>query len=121
MDIPTGGQLAQTLYASSKGTAVLTREEAKELVYARINAENPYAKQVLELVIIDDETIEKEYGWVFFYQTKKYLKTGNIVDSLVGNAPYIVNKYTGELIETGTANPIEEYIAEYESEIGYGV
>jgi hypothetical protein len=32
-----------------------------------------------------------------------------------------VNKYTGELIETGTANPIEEYIAEYESEIGYGV
>ena len=68
---------------------------------------------------IDDETIEKEYGWVFFYQTEKYLRTGNIIDALAGNAPYIVNKYTGELIETGTANPVEEYIAEYESESGY--
>ena len=100
---------------------MLTQEEAKELVYACINAEDSYAEQTVELVIIDDETIEKEYGWVFFYQTKEYLKTGNIVDALVGNAPYIVNKYTGELIETGTANPIEVYIAEYESESGYGV
>ena len=98
---------------------VLTREEAKELVYARINAHDPYADQAVELAIIDDETIEKEYGWVFFYQTKEYLKTGNIIDALVGNAPYIVNKYTGELIETGTADPIEKYIAEYESDNGY--
>ena len=98
---------------------MLTREEAKELVYARINAHDPYADQTVELAIIDDETIEKEYGWVFFYQTKEYLKTGNIIDALVGNAPYIVNKYTGELIETGTADPIEQYIAEYESDNGY--
>ncbi len=100
---------------------MLTREEARELVYARINAEDPYAERAVELAIIDDETIEKEYGCIFFYQTKEYLKTGNVVDALVGNAPYIVNKYTGELIETGTANPVEEYIAEYESESGYGV
>ena len=98
---------------------VLTREEAKELVYARINAHDPHTDRSVELAIIDDETIEKEYGWVFFYQTKEYLKTGNIIDALAGNAPYIVNKYTGELIETGTANPVEEYIAEYESESGY--
>ena len=88
-------------------------------MYARINAHDPYADQAVEFAIIDDETIEKEYGWVFFYQTKEYLKTGNMIDTLVGNAPYIVNKYTGELIETGTANPIEQYIAEYESENGY--
>ena len=100
---------------------MLTREQAKELVYARINAEDPYALNKVELAIIDDETIEKEYGWVFFYQTKEYLKTGDLLDVLVGNAPYIVNKYTGELIETGTANPIEEYIAEYEKESGYGI
>jgi hypothetical protein len=98
---------------------VLTREEAKKLVHSRINAHDPHVNQVVELVIIDDETIEKEYGWVFFYQTKEYLKTGNIIDALAGNAPYIVNKYNGELIETGTANPVEEYIAEYESESGY--
>ena len=48
-------------------------------------------------------------------------KTCHFVDTLVGNAPYIVNKYTGEVIETGTAYPIEEYIEEYEKESGYGV
>lgn len=100
---------------------MLTREEARQLVYARINAEDPYTDQAVELAIIDSETIEKEYGWVYFYQTTEYLKTGDIVDGLVGNAPYIVNKYTGELIETGTANPVEDYIAEYEARSGYGV
>jgi hypothetical protein len=100
---------------------VLTREEAKQLVYARINIEAPFAAEPLELAIIDNETIEKEYGWVFFYQTKEYLKTGSIVDALVGNAPYIVNKYTGELEETGTANPIEYYIEKYEERSGYSI
>ena len=98
---------------------MLTKEEAKALVHARIHADDTYADKAVELAIIDDETIVKEYGWVFFYQTKDYLNTGNVLDALVGNAPYIVNKHTGELIETGTANPIEQYIAEYESENGY--
>ena len=100
---------------------MLTKNEARQLVDARINAENPYSVKKVELAIIDDETIEKEYGWVFFYETKEYLKTGDILDTVVGNAPYIVNKYTGEVIETGTAYPIEDYIAEYEKESGYGV
>lgn len=99
----------------------MTKEEAKQLVDARINAVNPYAVKKTELAIIDDVTIEKEYGWVFFYETKEYLKTCDFVDTLVGNAPYIVNKYTGEVIETGTAYPVDEYIEEYEKESGYGV
>ena len=33
----------------------------------------------LQLEILEQATIEKPYGWVFFYQSKKYLKTGSIV------------------------------------------
>lgn len=87
-------------------------------MHKRINAVDPYGPQNIELAIMDSETIEKEYGWVFFYQAQEYIKTRDIVDALVGNAPYIVNKYTGELIETGTANPVEDYIAEYEAQMG---
>jgi hypothetical protein len=112
--------LNRVSYAGN-GVVVLTKDEAKQLVYARINAEDSSAGKMVELAIIDNETIEKEYGWVFFYQTEAYLKTGDIGDRLVGNAPYIVNKYTGEVIETGTAYPVEDYIAEYEQESGYGV
>jgi hypothetical protein len=43
------------------------------------------------------------------------------MDTLVGNAPYIVNRNTGELIETGTAYEIEDYINEYESKLRNGL
>ena len=89
-------------------------------MYTRINVEHPGVTQTAKLAIMDSETIEKEYGWVFFYQSKEYLETGNSGDALLGNAPFIVNRYTGEVVETGTANPIEDYIAEYEARTGYG-
>lgn len=69
----------------------------------------------LDLVIQDDETIEQDFGWVFFYTTKKYLETGDFRDMVVGNAPVIVDKDTGELTETGTAHSIERYIEEYKN------
>lgn len=68
--------------------------------------------------IIDRETIEKDYYWVFFYNTKKFLETNNLSYALAGNAPIIVNKATGAFYETGTAQPIEFYMREYENQIG---
>jgi hypothetical protein len=63
--------------------------------------------------IIREATIAKPYGWIFFYQSKEYLETGNFLEQLVGNAPIIVNIH-GELGLTGTAFPLEHYLAEYE-------
>jgi len=67
-----------------------------------------------EIIILDDETIEKEFGWVFFYTSRKFLETGNVLHALVGNAPIIVDK-NGTLHMTGTSKPIEEYIREFEA------
>jgi len=53
---------------------VLTKDEAKQLVYERINAEDPNAVKTVELAIIDNETIEKEYGWVFSTRLKTILR-----------------------------------------------
>ena len=85
----------------------MTLQEAKELIVKKINNS--------EFLILDENTIEKDWGWVFFYQSSEYLKSGNISDCLAGNAPYIINRYTGEIIETGTARSIDYYIEEYES------
>ncbi|MDH3700991.1 MAG: YrhB family protein [Alphaproteobacteria bacterium] len=68
---------------------------------------------VLELAIIENETIEGNFGWVFFYETKKYLESGDFRDGLLGNAPIIVSKLDGRLHETGTAEPIEFYIENF--------
>lgn len=63
--------------------------------------------------LLEDETIEWDLGWVFFYNSKEYIKTGNLSAVLVGNAPLIIDKFTGALVEMGTAFPIEYYIENY--------
>ena len=52
---------------------MLTKEEAILIISKRLEqssaADNP-------LMVIDKSTIEKPFGWVFFYNTKKFLDTG---------------------------------------------
>ncbi len=69
-----------------------------------------------DIVILDDETIEKDSYYVFFYINKRYLDTNNISDMIAGNAPVIVDKKTGLKHTTGTAFDIEYYIKKYENE-----
>jgi len=63
--------------------------------------------------IADDATREENFGWVFFYNTKRFLESGDMQWALGGNAPLIVDRRTGELHVTGTAHPIEHYIEEF--------
>ena len=53
---------------------------------------------------------QKPYGWVFFYSA-----TGD--EPVAGNAPIIVNRFTGAIHVTGTARPLEDYLAEYEESL----
>lgn len=62
------------------------------------------------LVILDSETVEKSFGWIFFYQSGRYLKSGNISDMLAGNAPIVVARADGRVHATGTAFPVEYYL-----------
>jgi len=71
-----------------------------------------------EWVILDEHTIEKSWGWVFFYDSRDYTKSGDPTFQVLGNAPYIVNKETGEVVTTGTAEEIDVYIARYEATLG---
>jgi hypothetical protein len=70
--------------------------------------------------VVDDATIEKPWGWVFFYDSRRFLETGDDSSRLFGNAPIIVNATTGIASDTGTAYPVEHYISEYEREHGLG-
>lgn len=63
---------------------------------------------------IADEIIDKEDYWVFFYNSAKFFETGDYSYALVGNAPFIVDKYEGVVYHTGTGNPIEYYMDLFE-------
>jgi hypothetical protein len=67
----------------------------------------------LELRILDEHTLEADFGWVFFYQSQRFLETGDFPGQLLGNAPLIVDRRDGTLHVTGTANPVEHYVHQY--------
>lgn len=64
--------------------------------------------------LIEGKTIEKEFYFIFFYNTELYLDSGNLSYSLVENSPIIVDKIIGKIHNTRTAHPIEFYIDEFE-------
>ena len=67
----------------------------------------------LEMVIVESATIEGEFGWVFFYDSRKYIETGDDAHAIVGNAPLLVSRADGSLHVTGTALPPEDYIENF--------
>ena len=42
-----------------------------------------------EFVLLEDQTRDEPFGWVFFYQAAAFLESGDFRDQLVGNAPYL--------------------------------
>ena len=59
-------------------------------------------------VIIESATQEFDEGWVFFYQSKSYIETGDFKESLVGNAPCFVPRNGTAPCFVSYHRPLEE-------------
>ena len=42
--------------------------------------------------VVPEHTGKRSWGWVIYYQSDKYLETGDPGEMLAGNAPYLVNR-----------------------------
>lgn len=91
---------------------MITKKQAKEAVIAELKKRCQIPSD--EFVIVENLTMERQFGWIFFYDSKKYLETGNINDAIAGNGPIFVNKHDGKIEFYGSRKSIEEYILEYE-------
>jgi len=58
-----------------------TAEQAREIALSMLDP---------HLALLDSRTEEFEVGWVFCYQSARFIETGEIADSVVGNAPIFV-------------------------------
>jgi hypothetical protein len=92
----------------------LTKLQALELVSRELQSMTTLDKP---FVVVDSHTIEKPYGWVFFYNSKQFVKTGIFSHTLAGNGPVIVNKFDGTVNIFGSSRPLEHWIAEYERKL----
>jgi hypothetical protein len=69
-----------------------------------------------ELVLVDDDTLEREWGWVFFFASRRWRETGDPALRYEGEGPLIVNRFDGSVVGTGTSRPSEDYVTRYETE-----
>ncbi len=96
---------------------MLTYEKAKEKLLGDLNSTSVGAAQG-GVVILDEETIEKPYGWVLFYNSRRFVETKDLMYSLIGSGPVIVLAATGELIRLGSARSDAVQIEEFERQRG---
>lgn len=61
------------------------------------------------LVMLRDQTATVQDGWVFFYQSEEYIRTGDFGAMLAGNAPIHV-RHDGVIRHLETGQPWEEQI-----------
>lgn len=80
-----------------------------------------------KIILLEEETIEKEFGWVFSYTSKglmDYYTNNPMTKQLCGfevggNAPFIVDRFTSAIQYTGTGEALEYYIEAYERDRQY--
>ena len=99
---------------------MLTEHEAKEIALAEIHRciePKILANPRNEPVILDEQTIVKPYGWVFFYNSRAYLETRDAFYGLMGNGPVVI-EHSGRIHHLGTHASAEEMLGELEAERG---
>ena len=71
-----------------------------------------YKDPEVKLVIVAEQ--EYDFGWVFDYNTQKYVESGDILESLVGNVPLFVDRSDGHIYTTsGSGYSRQEHIVEF--------
>lgn len=86
---------------------MLTMDEGRDIAKKYL----PKLSDNLELY--NNPIHQGSYGWVFGYQSRKFIETGNFSDQLAGNSPLLVDKQTQKLYVLGTAQSVDFYVKNY--------
>ncbi|WP_317440821.1 YrhB domain-containing protein [Streptomyces collinus] len=87
-----------------------------DLAEARTTAaeyiQNLSASMQTGLVLVDDHTRDEDWCWVFFYDSRAHLESGEDRDMLVGTGPLVVVRATGTLHTFGSSTSVDEALDE---------
>ncbi len=99
----------QTATNSVPAAEAITREQAVAIA-RRVVAGIEGPERVLE----DGRTVEKPYGWVFFYASRKYLESRHPGDLIPGDGPLVVERAGGRTQFLPTSVPPAAAMTEFE-------
>lgn len=103
--------VAMTQLTSNQGSnGRISKERALEIARAEIATLKPGT----EFVILSDKTLERTFGWVFFYTTQQYRQTGNPSFAVPGAGPLIVLRADGSTQFLSTSVPPAVAVEEFE-------
>lgn len=86
----------------------VTKERAREIARKTVADLSPDA----HFVVLEAKTIEKPFGWVFFYEPQAAASDPNAM--VPGAGPLVVHRADGSTTFLSTSVPPAEAIAEYE-------
>jgi len=70
----------------------------------------------LEFVVTQVQ--ERNFTWVVYYNSRKYLETRDVLGAIAGNGPVVVEKASGNFVAAGTHGSRIDRIAEAEKRLG---
>jgi len=82
---------------------MLTKSEAKKLVEKNAPEDGAICYERAHL-----------FGWVFVFQSKEYLVSGDYRDMWVGNGPVLVNRFTGNVHQFGSHRATSHFVWRYQ-------
>ncbi|WP_425099517.1 YrhB domain-containing protein [Tropicibacter sp. S64] len=86
---------------------MLTLEEARALAEAFI------ADWDGDLVLIPEPVASGDFGWVFVFRSRQFLRSGALSDALAGNGPLLVDRHRATLTQLGTAHSVGYFVDAY--------
>jgi len=89
-------------------------DQAQEMARQYLHRMESCSRVPLQIVDVREES----FGWIFFYQSKEFIDTGNFSTMLAGNAPFIIDRDSENLCVLGTAHPVDFYIRDYAAQRG---
>jgi hypothetical protein len=82
---------------------VLEEQDARRLAEAYL-AET--ASEALAILAVD----EYDVGWVYFWNTRRYQRSLDRWDGLVGNAPFLIDRVDGSMHHIGAGDDISDFV-----------
>lgn len=92
-------------------------DEAKSAIYEMLLVQYDGVTPEDTPIIFDEATITKPWGWVFFYNNKRYYQTRDFRWQWVGPGPIFFNRHTAGIREFGSGANLEHALYDYEMEL----
>lgn len=97
---------------------MITYNDAKSIVQHHIERINETRTNRNNLIVLmEQHTLVKAYGWIFFFQTQKALETAFPGLRIIGNSPLLVLRKDGSSHFVGSSGPLDYRLALMEKEL----